>query len=53
MTLLMSTPFRRKTGPKYRGRWGRRLFEGMDSVFIYGAVQKLRNLPRGGGPKIT
>ena len=30
----MSTPFSRKTGPKYRGRWGRRLFEGMGFVYI-------------------
>ena len=30
----MSTPFRRYTGPKCWGRWGRRLFGGMGFVYI-------------------
>ena len=30
----MSTPTSHKTGLKYRGRWGRRLFDRMDSVII-------------------
>ena len=34
----MSTPISRKTGLKYRGRWGRRLFDRMDSVKIVGYV---------------
>ena len=34
----MSTPISRKTRLNYRGRWGRRLFDRMDSVKIVGYV---------------